>query len=245
MDVAQVKQLAGELETTLCLLAQLLAELESRRDQSMQSEVVRELVHRLAAQPDLADLPALLLQVHAEIQVVLGGIRSTREAIEAQAVERIRDSRHRLSSVTSTTESAALELLNGLDRSLELINSLETQSSGAGSGEGFQRLRDQVSALYNHLQFQDITAQQLQGVAQSLSELEHRVRTVTALFDQALHGHPARPAAALQSASSARLPYNPDATMHHSHADQAMIDAAFKGARHGASGQPAHDASPR
>jgi hypothetical protein len=134
-----------------------------------------------------------------------------------------------------TTESATLELMNGLDRSLELINSLENQSAGSASADGFQNLRDQVSALYNHLQFQDITAQQLQGVSHALLDLELRVAAVAALFDRAMHDgrHTGLLQRALE-ASSAHLPFNPDATMRRSRADQTMIDEAFKGARNGA-----------
>ena len=186
MDADQAKTLANELETTLSLLAQLIRELESRGEGWSRSGVVRGLVSRLAAQPNLMELPTVLLRAHAEIADILGGIRLTREAIEAHAVERIRETQDKLSTVTTTTESATLELMNGLDRSLELINCLETQSDGHASHDGFQQLRQQVSTLYNHLQFQDITAQQLQGVTHSLMELEARVGVVAALFDHAL-----------------------------------------------------------
>lgn len=222
MDAAQVNALATELETTLRLVGQLVTELESRRPDWMGSGVVRELVNRLAAQPHLVELPAILLRVHAEITEAVGGIRLTREAIEANAVERIRDTKNRLSDVTATTETATLQLMNGLDRSLELINHLEAQAGGAAPAEGYQELRSQVSALYNHLQFQDITAQQLQGVAQSLLDVETRVAAVAAFFDGlTLPG----------AASSAHLAYNPQATMQRTRADQAMIDQAFHGAR--------------
>ena len=244
MDAAQVKALATELETTLRLLAQLVTELESRREEWMRSGVVRELVSRLAAQPNLIELPAVLLRAHAETSEILGGIRLTRESIEAHAVERIRDTKDKLSDVTSTTESATLELMNGLDRSLELINTLETQANGAASADGFQDLRGHLSNLYGHLQFQDITSQQLQGVSESLFDVEARVAAVAALFDRAL-GSAGRATILphTQQLSSAQLPYNPDATMKRSRADQAMVDEAFQGARNGSPGQPA--AEPR
>jgi len=246
MDAAHVRELASELETTLKLLAQLITELESRREGWMRSGVVRELVHRLAAQPNLAELPAVLLRAHAEITEVLGGLRLTREEIEAHALERIRDTQDRLTDVTSTTESATLELLNGLDRSLELIDHLEAQADGRTPAEGFRFLRRQVSELYTHLQFQDITAQQLQGVTHSLLELETRVAAVAALFDRALGQAPAterQPPAA--DPSTAHLAFNPDATMKRSRQDQAMIDEAFKGARNGPTSQPAAGPAPR
>jgi hypothetical protein len=234
MDAAQVKALATELETTLGLLGDLIAELKSHREAWQSSGRVAELVSRLANQKNLAELPAVLLRAHAEISEILGGIRLTREAIEAHAVERIRDTKDKLSDVTSTTESATIELMNGLDRSLELINTLESQAAGAAPSDGFESLRGEVSTLYNHLQFQDITAQQLQGVGAALLDLETRVSAVAALFDSALaKGPKAEALFRAVEASSAHLAFNPDATMKRSHADQAAIDEAFKGARNG------------
>lgn len=234
MDAAHVRELASELETTLKLLSQLIKELEGRRDEWKGSGVVRELVTQLASRPNLAELPVVLLRAHAEISEVLGGIRLTREAIEAHAVDRIRDTNNRLSNVTSTTESATIELMNGLDRSIELVNSLEQQANGKASAEGFQHLRDQVSALYNHLQFQDITAQQLQGVSHALLDLEVRVAAIAALFDPATGA--ATRGELVRSAwgdSSVNLAFNPDATMKRTVADQNMVDETFKGAHDG------------
>jgi len=235
MDAAQVKALATELETTLGLLAALISELEGRRSEWSASPRIQELVHLLAGQPNLAELPAVLLRAHAEISAVMGGIRLTRETIEAHAVERIRDAKDKLSNVTSTTENATLELMNGLDRSLEMITQLEAQSTHAESSPQFQVLCDQVSALYNLLQFQDITTQQLEGVGHALLDLEVRVGAVSALFDRALGLRSATVAPPVEE-SSAHLAFNPDATMQRSRADQAAIDAAFQGARHGQSG---------
>lgn len=235
MDAAQVKALATELETTLGLLGDLIAELKSHKKEWQSSGRVAELVSRLASQPNLAELPAVLLRAHAEISEILGGIRLTREAIEAHAVERIRDTKDKLSDVTTTTESATLELMNGLDRSLELITTLETQAKGSAPADGFDSLREEVSTLYNHLQFQDITAQQLAGVTHSLLELEARVAAVAAMFDQNVEA-PVRDEllrAFESSSGSAHLAFNPDATMSHSRADQSMVDATFEGARNG------------
>lgn len=235
MDVAQVRALATELETTLGLLSDLVGELQSQRQHWTRSGRVPELVSRLADRPKLGELPAIILRAHAEINEILGGIRLTRSAIQAHAVERIRDTHNRLTDVTSTTENATLELMNGLDRTIELVNSLEQKANGHTSTDGYQVLRDQVSALYNHLQFQDITAQQLQGVTHSLMELEVRVTALSALFDQdlvnSLQG--GTPRNAQENGSSADLAFNPDATMKRTVADQEMIDETFKGARNG------------
>ncbi|HWA15423.1 MAG TPA: hypothetical protein VG817_03265 [Gemmatimonadales bacterium] len=238
MDVAQVRALAAELDTTLALTAELVRAVRSLPGPA-RSASIADLAERLAARPALTSLPALLLRAHAEITDILNGIRLTREAIQAHTVDRLRDSKDRLQDVNVTTETAAMELMNGLDRSLELIHSLEAKMRGQSDAVEFESLRAQVSALYNHLQFQDITAQQLQGVAASLMEIELRMSAVSALFDHGvLAASAALPKTSAPAESSAGLAFNPDATMNRGCADQAMIDAAFLGARRAAPASP-------
>lgn len=236
MDAAQVRALATELEATFGLLTGLLAELRAHQTEGTPSDRVMDLVNQLAERRNLAELPAILLRVQSGMADILGGIRLTREAIEAHAVERIQESRNRLTDVSATTESATIELMDGLDRSLELINSLETQTGTAAQADAFRRLRGQVSALYSHLQFQDITSQQLRGVTHSLLELETRVAAVGLLFDHALGGQAAPLPSQVPARSAAQLAFNADATLR-TNSDQATVDAAFKGAQNGAFGQ--------
>jgi len=234
MDAAQVKVLATEVQTTLGLVDDLVTALQEHPAEWAGASRVSALVGRLARQPRLLELPAVLLHAHEQITEILAGIRVTRAAIEAHAVERIRDTQSKLSDVTLTTESATLELMNGLDRSLELINSLEARAGETAAADGFEDLRGHVSTLYNHLQFQDITAQQLQGVTHSLIDLEVRVTAVATLFDRSVGSFPGHALGESPVPGASRhLAYNPDATMRRSSADQALIDRTFEGARHG------------
>ncbi len=239
MDTANVKALAADLQTTFRLVHELIAELATHRAEWARSARLAELVTQLTVQPQFVELPAVLLRAHTEITQILCGIRQTRAELEAHAVTRLRDTQSLLTDVTATTEHATLQLLNGLDRSLELIDSLENETHDRASTARFHELRNQVSALYHHLQFQDIAAQQLQGAAHTLLDLEVRVSGVAELFDRALDGD-ARPFAIGAAPGPAPLlPFNPHATMRRTGADQALIDQTFEGARHG---QPAERA---
>ena len=183
-----------------------------------------------AAQPGPEPLPTALLRVSAELSQVLSGIRLTRETIQSYSVERLRDTHDRLSEVTSTTETAAMQMLNGLDRTLAMIDELERSSEGGPPHQACDALRAEVNQLYGHLQFQDIIAQQLSGVAGLLVEVEQRVRTITDLFDDSLGARDGgdRPATgALLDAAA----FNPDASMRDTSDRQAAIDEAFKSAR--------------
>lgn len=145
-------------------------------------------------------------------------------------MERLRDSNVRLSEVTSTTETAAMQMLNGLDRTLAMIDQLEESGESLPPHEMCDALRAEVNQLYGHLQFQDIITQQLNGVAGLLVEVEQRVQTITDLFDESLGGQRdgGRPAAGSGSESGA---YNPDASMRDTSDRQAIIDEAFRSAR--------------
>jgi hypothetical protein len=237
----RIKALTSDLQARFAVLDELITELRVHHAEWARSGRIAELVTQLSAQPHLVELPAVLLCVHEEIAEVLDGIRRTRSTLESHAVERLRDTQHRLSDVTATTEHATLELLNGLDRSLELIDSLERGAHLAAQAGGFQALRQEVSALYHHLQFQDIATQQLQGVTHQLRDLEARVGTVASLFDRILG---AVEGGTVQSRIPVAPPpgplaYDPHATMQRGSADQALIDQTFEGARHG---QPADSA---
>jgi hypothetical protein len=174
-------------------------------------------------------IPSAVLQLSAELSRVLNGIRLTRETIQTYSTDRLRDTHARLHEVSSTSESAAMEMLNGLDRTLAMIDALERSSGGGASPELYQALRAEVNQQYSHLQFQDIIAQQLSGVAGVLIEVEQRVQTVAGLFDDLLGGQRSAGTGVVLDPQS----YNPDATMRGTGDRQAMIDEAFRSARSG------------
>jgi hypothetical protein len=164
-----------------------------------------------------------------ELSRVLNAIRVTRETIQTYSTERLRDTHARLHEVSSTSESAAMEMLNGLDRTLAMIDDLERSAGGSSSSETYAALRAEVNQQYGHLQFQDIIAQQLNGVAGVLIEVEQRVQTIAGLFDDILGGQVSAGTGVVLDPHS----YNPDATMRGAGDRQAMIDEAFRSARSG------------
>jgi hypothetical protein len=119
-----------------------------------------------------------------------------------------------------------MEMLNGLDRTLAMIDQLECGTCEEHPKAMSDPLRNEVNELYGHLQFQDIIAQQLHGVGALLVEVEQRVDAVTRLFDGTFNDRPAE--LPLAPAASA---YNPDATMRDAPQRQAMIDEAVQAAR--------------
>ena len=218
--------LTPDLPETLELLGALIMAVQSQELEESGPQGLRALAVALRTRPQLADLPGLLLKTYNEIASALDGIRLTREMIQANALDQIQDSASRLQEVTSTTESATMQLMDGLDRTLGLLDELERGESA--NAERCATLRGQVNELFAHLQFQDITTQQLHGVVQLLVDVESRVGRVADLFDQAVGGRGVLAPEALASRRDfSTLTFNPDASTRDVGTRQALIDAAF------------------
>lgn len=231
MDTRQATALAGELETTLGLLQDLVAELSRVRADWSGIGRIQELLVNLRGRPNLDSLPHVFLAAYTAISEALSGIRITREAIHSHTVERLHESHSKLSEVSSATESATMEMMNGLERTLGIVTEIEQGASIDTAA--CQRLREEVNQMFNHLQFQDITAQQLAGVSQFLDEIEIRIAGVVGQFDSALEQSAAGP----PRIDSRGLAFNPDASSQHDTAKQAVIDAAFGGRTADSSGR--------
>ena len=213
----------NQLQRSLDLLHQLYLDVEAAGGQLDGVGRIRQTMHALRRQPDLGTVPGTLLHVYNELSRALDCIRQTRAAIESCSLAEFKDTHPRLSQVSTATESAAMAMLNGLDRTLAMIDQLEAGAGQQPSGVP-QALRDEVNQLYTHLQFQDIITQQLRGVGDLLTDLERQVTGLALLFDGpgagAVAVHPPRDTQA----------YNPDASMSGAPERQALIDATFRSA---------------
>lgn len=233
MDNKCVGTLIAELEGTLALLTELLDELRGVETDASDLNRVNELLDALSERRSLVELPKVLLNVYTEITAALGGIRLSREAIQSHAIDRLRDTHAKLDKVTSETESATTLILDGLDRSLAVIDEIaETSSNGKEPSDKDQAiqqavdtLRNEVMELFNHLQFQDITAQQLRGATELLTDVEERLEALAAVFDpnaiteRQLDGDPVE------------LDHNADASMSNAETRQALADETVKAAK--------------
>jgi hypothetical protein len=228
MHATDPVRISPEAEPALTLLTELICELQALEEGRGGIGRAQGILADLGLEPNLRHLPKVILTVYGEIGAALRGIRLSRETIQSYSLDRLRDTHSKLSEVSSTTESAAMEMLNGLDRSLAMIDGLETaQGAGTETHAQFDALRAEVNQLYGCLQFQDIIAQQLSGVAALLVDVEQRMATLAQLFD-----HPATGIAAGAGLAAADPEtYNPDATTRNVAERQALVDEAFGLAR--------------
>ena len=93
----------------------------------------------------------------------------------------------KLTEVSSATEMATSELLDGLDRALLLVDQLEVgPSSSDDDADPRDDLREELHRLVTVLQFQDITKQQLGNASTVLEERMLRLAEVFDLSDGTL-----------------------------------------------------------
>jgi chemotaxis regulatin CheY-phosphate phosphatase CheZ len=223
---------SADLEATVKLMYQLVREIYAMEADGRRLDRIHDIAEALDRRPSLAALPQVLLKAYSEITGALGGIRLSRETIQVHAVDRIRHTKGKLAEVSSATETATTELLNGLDRALGHIDKLE-QAAGTDAGsldDGrtlHQALRDEVNGLFNVLQFQDITAQQLSSVYDLLADVEARLVAVSELFDPAVADE--APLAVLQSSDPTEGPktYDHDASTKCADLRQSLADAVL------------------
>lgn len=172
-------------EASLRLADTLVAEL---RDESASADALA--FGDLTASP--MDLPRILLRAHAEISQVLESLRRSRGILERTTMERVQRTQSKLREVTSATEDATIGMLDGLDRSLALVDRLDEDAARSAPAEQAAahrtELRDRLYGLMTALQFQDITAQQLSYASAVLEDLEGRMAAVAALIDRNLAG---------------------------------------------------------
>ena len=176
----------------------------------------------------LAMVPMILQRANVEIVGVLQSLRQCRSQLEAATVDKLQVTHEKLREVTSATESAATDILDGLDRARGLLDELDAEAAAGGrpSPRGADlrgRLRDELFVITGCLQFQDITNQQLSYASSVLTDMEARLAEIARLFDPRRYT-PVAPAAA---SGPDQVTYSPDASIHASEQRQRVADEIF------------------
>lgn len=165
------------------------------------------------------DLDTVLNHVSSMIGSLLDRLHKSEEVLRDAGLKTVQSTSNKLEEVTTTTETAATEILDNLDRSLALVDRIE----GGEEGENLcDQLRDELLGAINQLQFQDIAAQQISHVMSLLGDLEGQLEAFAREFDEAAAGDvvsPERPARA----------FDPNATFDGADGRQALVDQLLAG----------------
>jgi chemotaxis regulatin CheY-phosphate phosphatase CheZ len=180
----------------------------------------------------LLELPKTLLRAYGEITNILERLRESRGILEQAAVDRLQHMSEKLKEVSSATELAATDILNGLDHAVAMVDELDVlaeQPDGAVRGREIRsQMRDDLFGLMVHLQFQDITTQQLAYASSVIVDMEQRVAQIVAVFDPKAMGLSAPMPALI---SNGPVAFDPNATNSNAADRQALADELFTSKR--------------
>ncbi len=231
------RELLKDSEATLREVAGILLELWDNQSPASEAPAHPDPAKGNGKARHLLDLVGLLMATYREIRAVLERIREGRHLLQQAAVERVRRTHEKLAEVTATTELAATDMLDGLERALALLDRLVPRED-VGPGQEpdtaslVEELREELHRLVILLQFQDITAQQLAYAAGVLSEVEERLDCLSKVFDLQQLESPEWGAGGAQGSGSG-FSFDPGASSLNAEERQALADRIFTGAGKG------------
>ena len=169
-----------------------------------------------------ADVPELLSRASLIINKMLESLRAGQQVLQRAAVEKLHHTNTKLHEISSATESATTDIMDGLDRAFLLVDQLDGEDVSPRGAEIGAQLRDELFAVMNHLQFQDITSQQLDHASSIIQDMEQYLDEFVVLFDLptigAIAGQPVGPQ------RPELRPFDPCATTLDAESRQAMVD---------------------
>jgi hypothetical protein len=134
----------------------------------------------------LVEVQGSLAFGYQAILKILGALRQGRGSIEAVASDRLHPAHEKLQEVTNTTEVAATDILVGIEECLAMVDRLDEVDGAADRSEGVtirSDMRNKLFDLMNHLQFQDITRQQLNFASSVLLDTEQHLAQIAAAIE--------------------------------------------------------------
>lgn len=133
----------------------------------------------------LSTLPGILEQANKEIVSILESLRRNKTQLQSVAVERLQHTHAKLEEVNMATENAATGILDSLDRAQSYLDTMDAADATPGTDMSDVRdaMRNELFAITEALQFQDITSQQIRHAASVLVELEDKLMALLHMID--------------------------------------------------------------
>lgn len=241
------------LRLTLSEIEERIRHLVERGDRQGVDSKESAGIDRAVEELRLDDLQESLQRVEDEIHDALDVLAEGRSDLREVASQRLPNAENKLEEASSAAELAASDMLDRLERALELTGELEPGGNGTsgasgaassqpaaadgseseGKGAVQDALREELHELIQSLQFQDITAQQLRHASHVLQETEDQLRRLsTVLFgEDALEETVPAPVqddgAPPADTGSGDAAFDPDATTEGASDRQEMADEIF------------------
>ena len=199
------QELLYDSEASLRLVDHAIEEL-SASGAELDREARGFLEHVMSQPGGFAELSRTLLRAYAETVGIVIRMRESSGMLDGAGIEKLEQMHGRLNEVSEATETATTGILDGMARAITLTEKFDDIASLSETErkQMTASLREELSGVVNHLQFQDITSQQLRHIANLLADMRQRISQVVAIF---------APAAAFQKpGASAPVPIDPAVT---------------------------------
>ena len=237
MTARQATELLYDSEAALRLVDSAIEDLRDAppRDLSAVTDPSSPEIRQLLAATGklgLDGLTKVLARGYTEIVSALGRLRESRDLLEKTAVDKLQHTHDKLREVKNATETAATDILDGLDRAMALVDDMDAKAEAGDAAAGAElrtKLRDELFTLVSCMQFQDITTQQLNYASSVLGETENRLAELARFLDPASLGMD-NLLAPLQSPATPDAPvtFDPAASTQNAEARQAVADEIFR-----------------
>ena len=139
------------------------------------------LEHVMAQPGGFAELSRTLLRAYAETVGIVQRLRESCGMVDSEGADKLQQMHGRLREVSTATENATTGILDCVTRAISIADHLEA-ADAAEQKRLIGQLKDELRSVPNHLQFQDITAQQLGHIAALLADMRKRISQITTMF---------------------------------------------------------------
>lgn len=125
-----------------------------------------------------------LLNDYADTTAIVVRFCETAGMLDASAMSPFTPTPRHLRAVSARAAAATAAILDGLGRAVALVDAIDGKAglSDASRHAMTESLRDELNALSDHLQHQEITAQQLAHLESLFGDLRRRVGQVVSIF---------------------------------------------------------------
>lgn len=193
----------------------------------------RGLLEHVSSQPGgFNELSRMLLTAYVQTVGILTKLSESRGVLEQAAIERLQHMDGKLHEVSCATEVATTDILDGLGRAVDLVEKMAGAEPTGPNEQLAASLREELYGAMVHLQFQDITTQQLNHLSHLMLDMRERLTQVVAIFAPyaaaltATNGSSIAPDATLVDAAAVGA-FDPHATVAPSADRQAIADEIF------------------
>lgn len=177
------EELLYDSEASLRLVDHAIEELNDA-GADLDSDARGFLEHVMAQPGGFAELSRTLLRAYAETVGIVQRLRETTGMVDSSGVDKLHQMTERLREITTAMETATTGILDSVTRAVAVVDKLDGARTADERRQLQVSIREELSGVANHLQFQDITAQQLGHITSQLSDMRHRITQIITIFAQ-------------------------------------------------------------